>query len=1019
MMRPNPIRACSAVTAAAYYTRYLTDAPGEVPGTWGGAQAAALGLSGEVTNDDLLALLQGLDPVSGAQLGRPFHDRHFADGRVERAVAGFDLTFSAPKSLSVLWALTQDERLVRAHDTAVAAGMRHLERYGSTTRIRTRNGRLHPDSQGLIFAAFRQTTSRADDPQLHTHVVVSGKVQTDAGEWRALDAHYLTKHARVVGAIYQSVLRTELAHELGVGWKPIVKGQAEMLGMPSELLTDFSKRSEQIEAAVAAKVAEFRGRQGRSPNEWERQAMEREAAEDTRCPKSGNGTPDLVTGWQADAAALGWDAQALLGELRAAAVEAGLEPDRVGLDGIVAELSTAGSTWNRAQVVWALCDEARPQARLDGDQWYDVIERITDDIVGRFVELDPPDTSAPCRRSDGRSMWLPPVSTHFTTDAILREEELVLTWAMDTQLEEPEPSSSVRVDDLDVLQADAAAAVAGHDRLVLVVGPAGAGKTTMLRAAVTDLAEQRRPAFGVAPSAKAARVLHGETGVPSDTLAKLLYEWNRADRPPDPRFRLPAGTTVLVDEGGMVGTPALAHLVVLADEQQWRLALVGDHHQLQAVGRGGLFHELCQTCRVHELERIHRFRQPWEAAASLQLRHGDPRALDTYIEHGRVHPGTFDEHLTTIAERWIAVTGAGGTIAVVCSTNDHADAANAAIQSARIQQGQLDTAAMVPIGGGERAAVGDVVATRRNDRNLITTDGEPIRNREPWHVTAVSPDGSLTVSALHGHGFAVLPADYTRQHLRLGYAATEHGYQGDTVTVGIELASVATTRRGLYSGATRGTDENLILVVTESDDLAEARDVLERVLASERADVPATAQRRELAQLGRAPKAARRPEPRCDVPDWFDDLRARVRHELLEAEQESAKWEAERAERARHLAEAKAAVRELARTAAPSDPRVAEARTKLREVRHSNRVDEVFDRWANPVERTTELRTLNGALDDWKRWASGNDVPEQQLATAFAALSTTSRPGCGTLAAALAPAVPNHTLGPAPLEVEL
>jgi hypothetical protein len=848
---------------------------------------------------------------------------------------------------------------------------------------------------------------------------VSGKVQTDAGEWRALDAHYLTKHARVVGAIYQSVLRNELAHELGVAWKPIVKGQAEMLGMPSELLTEFSKRSEQIEVAVAAKVAEFRGRQGRSPNDWERRAIEREAAEDTRCHKSGNGTPDLVTGWRSDAAALGWDEPTLLGELRAAAVEAGLEPDRVGLDGIVAALSMAGSTWNRAQVVWALCDAARPQAQLDGDQWYDVMERITDDIVGRFVELDPPDTSAPCRRSDGRSMWLPPVSAHFTTEAILREEELVLTWAMDAQLDEPEPSPSVRVDDLDVLQADAAAAVAGHDRLVLVVGPAGAGKTTMLRAAVTDLAEDQRSMFGVAPSAKAARVLQGETGVPSDTLAKLLYEWNRTDRPPDPRFRLPAGATILVDEAGMVGTPALARLVVLADEQQWRLALVGDHQQLQAVGRGGLFHELCQTGRVYELERIHRFRKPWEAAASLQLRHGDPRALDTYIEHGRVQPGTFDEHLTTIADRWLAVTGAGGTIAVVCSTNDHADAANAAIQSARVQHGHLDTAAMVTIGGGERVAVGDVVVTRRNDRNIVSTEGEPVRNRELWHVTAVSTDGSLTVSALHGRGVAVLPADYTREHLRLGYAATEHGYQGDTVTVGIELASVATTRRGLYSGATRGTDENHILVVTESDDLAEARDVLERVLACERADVPATAQRRELAQLDRAPKTARPSEPRCEMPHWFDDLRARVRHDLLQAEPESAKWEAERAERAKHLAEAEAAVRNLDRAAAPSDPRVAEARTKLRELRHSDRVDQVFDRWVNPVDRTIELRTLHGAFDDWNRWASGQDVPEQHLAAAFAALSTTSRPGCGALAAALTPAVPNHTLDPAPLEVEL
>ncbi len=174
-----------------------------------------------------------------------------------------------------------------------------------------------------------------------------------------------------------------------------------------------------------------------------------------------------------------------------------------------------------------------------------------------------------------------------------------------------------------------------------------------------------------------------------------------------------------------------------------------------------MLHELCQTGVVHELERIHRFRAPREAAASLQLRHGAPRALDAYIEHDRVHPGTFDDHLATITSKWFDVTAAGGTVAVVCSTTDHVDAVNAAIQRARVALGELDATTMVPIGVEERATVGDVVATRRND-------------------------GSLTVSATRGHGTAVPSPEYVREHVRLGYAATEHGYQGETVTVGLE-----------------------------------------------------------------------------------------------------------------------------------------------------------------------------------------------------------------------------------------
>ena len=232
MLRVSTIRASSAGASAKYYTRYLTGAPGEVPGVWAGGQAAGLGLSGTVGRDDLQALLEGRDPISGTRLGYPLVDRVTADGRVVQAVAGFDATFSSPKSVSVLWALSGDDRFLKAHDVAVTAALAHLERFGSTTRIRRDGGRLHPDTQGLTMAVFRQTTSRADDPQIHTHAVISAKVQTVGGRWMALDARYLKKHQRMLGGLYQSVLRNELTHRLGVEWGPIVKGQAEIAGVP-------------------------------------------------------------------------------------------------------------------------------------------------------------------------------------------------------------------------------------------------------------------------------------------------------------------------------------------------------------------------------------------------------------------------------------------------------------------------------------------------------------------------------------------------------------------------------------------------------------------------------------------------------------------------------------------------------------------------------------------------------------------------------------------------------------------
>jgi hypothetical protein len=898
--------------------------------------------------------------------------------------------------------------------------------------------------------------------------VVSAKVQTDDQHWMALDARYLKGYQRMLGGLYQSVLRNELAHMLGVEWSPIEHGQAEMLGIPAELRDEFSKRSVQVDLAVAAKRADFIDRQGREPNQWELAALKREAAADTRSTKTGNPVTELTTRWARDAAALGWTGPDLL----TAAIDAGTDrpttPPTVDLSEIIAALSTGGSTWNRADVASTVCDLARPNPDVDGQRWAAIVERVTDEVIARCVELDPAETAGPRRRSDGRSMWLEPIAPHITTDAILRDEELILSWALDAQAAEPRPSWTVGAGDLDALQADAAAAVAGHDRLVLVGGPAGTGKTTMLRAAVDDLHQHNRQVFGVAPSAKAARVLERETGIHSDTLAKLLHEWHRPDRPPAFRYQLALGTTVVVDEAGMVSTPALARLTTLATAQGWRLALVGDPHQLQAVGRGGLFHELCATGRAHELQRIHRFTAEWEAAASLQLRHGDPRGWDAYIEHGRVLPGTFDEHLITAAHRWLTVTAAGGTVSVIAATNEHVDALNAAIQRARVDFGQLNTTARAPIGGGEQAMIGDHVVTRRNDRQITTGAGEPIRNRELWTVAEIGYDGSLTVTSNRGHGTAVLPAGYAREHVRLGYAATEHGVQGDTTTVGIELASAATTRRGAYVGVTRGCDDNTVLVVTESRDLDEARDLLDRIITVDCADVPATTQRRELAAADRSPRA---PAPRCAVPDWLEPLRADLTDEIDAAEQRGAEHEAElrhlrtqlsdaegeltRAQRRLDpyrpsLDDAAAAVRaaqqragrahnqtlhlkgrhrraadrdhnqaqrdltsskqheaEVKAVAAPAQNAVNDAIGRIHELRRSITTAEIGQRWDGSLERADELRSVLHAVDEWQRWASGKPMRIERIASMADALcSETGRsiPTCVTLADAL-PAV--------------
>ncbi|MGB8859848.1 MAG: AAA family ATPase, partial [Ilumatobacteraceae bacterium] len=335
----------------------------------------------------------------------------------------------------------------------------------------------------------------------------------------------------------------------------------------------------------------------------------------------------------------------------------------------------------------------------------------------------------------------------------------------------------------------------------------------------------------------------------SDTVAKLLYEWSRPDRPPGDWWQLGPHATVAVDEAGMLGTHDLHRLVQLARHQMWRLVLVGDPHQLQAVGLGGMFAELCYAGRTIELERIHRFVNPWEATASLQLRHGDTRSLDAYEDHGRIIPGSIDQHLDTIVTYWTECRDHGESLAITTTRNEHVDLINDCIQGERGERGELDRSRRADTADGIGAWVGDLIATRRNDRTLITSTGQFVRNRDQWIVTAIDGHGDITAARIDGGGVVVLPAEYARDHVRLGYAATEPGNQSDTQDRSITLATGSTTGRGLYVGMTRGRQANHVLVVTDTNDLGAASDLLERVITCDRADVPAVTRREQLGGL--------------------------------------------------------------------------------------------------------------------------------------------------------------------------
>jgi hypothetical protein len=508
---------------------------------------------------------------------------------------------------------------------------------------------------------------------------------------------------------------------------------------------------------------------------------------------------------------------------------------------------------------------------------------------------------------------------------------------------------------------------------------------------------------------------------------------------------------VVIDEAGMLATGDLYRLTRLADQQRWRLALIGDPHQLQAVGRGGMFTEMCATGRTIELDHIHRFHNHWEAAASLKLRHGDPTGLDAYLDHYRVFAAPLVEHLDNIANTWIGAHNRGEQCAITTTTNDHVDAINAHIQQRRLSDGQLGSDRL---DAGEGAVwVGDIVTTRHNQRQLHTTTGDTVRNRDYWTVDAITAVGGLTVTRIDGHGTITLPAGYVSEHVQLGYAATEPGNQSDTTDRSITLATAATTCRGLYVAVTRGRDENLILVVTDTHDLADAVDVLEQVLASDRSDTPATTVRRDLAV---AVPPAPQLQARCVIPEWFHNVRQQATVELTDVRDAVEAQRRDNVQVDRRITELTNQLRELEPHCAPHDEAIASvaqdvdvARQRQREAdraladrsrlgrrtarhdladatqdlttaetavaeitgraqplldqrnqlcdersrlrQHATRyrpLIHALDRYDHRLE--TAERTVE-ALDTWKNWALGRNVTTEQLVDAATALHDPSR----------------------------
>jgi conjugative relaxase-like TrwC/TraI family protein len=842
--------------AGAYYVEalpaYYLDAD-EPRGVWHGRSAGMLGLAGSVDEESFLALMAGFDPRDPERL--------LGNGFSERSVRGFDVTASSPKSVSVLWAVGSDwvrAEVLAAHDAAVAAVAGWIEAHAHT-RFRLGGEVVVVDAEGIVAAGFRQHTSRALDPQLHTHLVVTNRVKSPDGRWLALDARTLKRDQRTLSALFHAAERAELTRRLGVEWGPVVNGIAEIDGIDRRVIEEFSTRTKAVTARLSEKLDRFEQTMGREPTPRERWQLEREAAVDSRPAKDHAVNADaLHDRWVGQLRDLGVDPERLVAGVIGRTLDRLLDFDVLDQRGLVDAalevLAEQQSSWRPTEIVRELAAVLPTTLAATAAEVVAVADILGYGLgAGQGMELGPPAPAGVERRvSDGRPITESASDRAITQWWILQEEAFVLDWA--ARGIDPTQSLSNRAtfarcpNEASSAQREAAAAIAGTAPVVLVVGPAGTGKTTAMRPGVEQLHAERRAVFGVAPSAIAAGVLSAETGVAADTIDKLLTEHRTGH--PKPAFDLPAGATVIVDEAGMLATAKLAELIRLADDRAWRVAMVGDPLQFSAVGRGGMFGMLIDTHGGIELDRVHRFTNDWERAASLQLRRGDPAVADLYEREGRLHGGTSEQIERAAVSAWWRHWKHDEIVLLMAPSNDTVDRLNQRAQQRRIIAGELDPDRFAETTDGVRLHIGDVIATRRNDRSIETDRHEMVRNRNTFTITYLYDDGSI--AAVGDTGWVILPNRYVADHVELAYAVTAMGAQGRTIDHAITVIDGVTDVRNIYVPMTRGRDSNHAYLTIEGEDTP--ADVFARYLTNDWIDLPAHQRARELwAPAGREP----------------------------------------------------------------------------------------------------------------------------------------------------------------------
>ena len=778
------------------------------------------------------------------------------ESRAQRAaVAGYDLVFSPVKSAAILWAIHPSpavrEAVYDAHREALDSALLMLEANAALTRT-GKAGVAQINTTGLVAVAFDHFDSRAGDPNLHTHVVISNKIQGEDGIWRSLDGRALYRITVAASEHYNSAFETLLSAKTGVSFTPRAdtpRGKQpvrEIQNMPLSYVEHFSARRTMIEARYAQLVREYRREHGHDPSRKTAYTLARQANLDTRegkkAPRSLNSMRRDWTTSLTDrfgTSAVEQVAAVVPAHIPMARAELQVEENQVheAAHHILHAVAEARSTWT----AWNVRAEAERMLRggfVSLAEQNATIDRVVTAALNASICVEAPSlTREPTQlqRSGGKSVFTDHGADRYTSALILGAEDRLLRAAADPVKSkisaEALAASLARFEQSGTRQLDAGQRSLVEDfatreaRISIGIGPAGSGKTTAMKALVHVAHENEVRVVALGTSSTAASVLGNELGTPAENTHKFLHEYTQgryAQRlmagervPLEMRhFELRQGDILLVDEAGMAGTLNLERLLSIAEKRGATLRLLGDHRQLGAVESGGALRLLAHETRHVELSTLYRFASPAEAEATLKISVGDADGLEFYARNQRIHSGSRDGMTELAYQGWKIDMLAGKRTILIASNGIDVTALNGQARQDRVEAGDVE-ATGVALYDGLTAGVGDWITTRENDRRLRSNGGRDwVKNGDDWVVTTRHEDGSLTVRHTEHDGRVILPADYVTRYVQLAYASTVMREQGTTVQTAHALINASMTREELYVALSRAEQGTKLYVGT-------------------------------------------------------------------------------------------------------------------------------------------------------------------------------------------------------------